>query len=396
MFDSLFIGMSGLQTFSNGLKVIGNNVANLNTPGFKTSNTSFSDLYYADGGSGNTWGNGSMMTGSGVTSNQSFINFKAGDTRQTGNPLDLNVNGEGFFITKDTKDQSVAYTRDGQFQFDKNGVLVSRTTGHEVQGLGSGGGLASISLNGLRINPPKATSQVVLNGNLSSSATDFSVSTLTVIDALGGSHTLALNFKPKTGASGTWTVSLQDAGTEVATGEISFVGGIPLAGSNKLTLAYTPKGVATSNITFDFSGNVTSFDSGTTSTLAVNSSDGYAVGSLTQAQFDAQGVLQLTYSNGQTAKGLQVALAWFTTNAALAQTGQGEFTNASNENLHVGAAGTGGLGTIGSSQIEGSNVDLSAEFSNLIVTQRGYQASSRIVSTANDMLQDLYDMKGHR
>jgi flagellar hook protein FlgE len=248
----------------------------------------------------------------------------------------------------------------------------------------------------LHINPPKVTSLVTLNGNLSSSTTDFSISTITVIDALGGSHTLTLNFKPKTGATGTWTVSLQDAGTEVATGEISFVGGSPLAGSNKLTLAYAPKGVASTNISFDFSSNVTSFDTGTTSTLAVTSSDGYAVGSLTQASFDAQGVLQLTYSNGQTAKGPQVALASFNTNNSLKQIGQGEFTNASNENLHVGAAGSGALGTIGSSQIEGSNVDLSTEFSNLIVTQRGYQASSRIVSTANDMLQDLYDMKGHR
>jgi flagellar hook protein FlgE len=112
--------------------------------------------------------------------------------------------------------------------------------------------------------------------------------------------------------------------------------------------------------------------------------------------FDAKGVLSLTYSNGDKATGPQVALAVFDNNAELQPIGGGDFTHPSAERAHIGSAGSGRFGSIASSQVEISNVDLSSEFSDLIVTQRGYQASSRLVSTANEMLQDLFDMKSHR
>ena len=146
----------------------------------------------------------------------------------------------------------------------------------------------------------------------------------------------------------------------------------------------------------DFSSQVTSFAAGTTSTLAVASSDGLPVGTLTQATFDANGVLTLKYSNGNTAAGSELALATFESNVGLSQAGAGEFVSPDPQRAHLGRAGAEGFGKIASSQVEVSNVDLSSEFSNLIVMQRGYQASSRIVSTANEMLQELFDMKGHR
>jgi len=397
MLDSIFIGTSGLQTFSADLKVISNNIANLNTPGFKASDSMFASRYYASpsDGSGQA-SDGSTQFGGGVALSQTVVNFKSGELRQTGNPLDLNVNGEGFFVTRDHGTGEAMYSRSGQFEFNRDGVLVERGTTKQVVGLTATGAQAPITLDGLRIYPPKPTTMVKMTGNLSSSVTDFSLSSLKVVDAVGGEHTLKVSFTPKAGAAGTWIVKVTDGSTDVASGEISFVSGIPSPLANTITFAYAPTGVAATNVTLDFSGNVTSFDTGSQSSLAIGSNDGYAVGTLSQIGFDADGTMNLTYSNGQTAKGAKLALAKFDANAELKPEDGSDFSYDSRQGVHIGQANQGGFGSIGSNQIEGSNVDLATEFSDLIVAQRGYQASSRIVSTANELLQDLFDMKGHR
>lgn len=397
MLDSIFIGTSGLQTFSAGLKVISNNVANLNTPGFKSSSSLFTSLYYANPGDGSgRTSEGSTQFGGGVALDHTVLNFRSGELRQTGNPLDLNINGEGFFITREQGTGEAVYTRAGQFDFNRDGVLVVRGSNKQVVGLTETGAQEAISLNGLRINPPKATTSVSMTGNLSSSATDFSLSNLKIVDAAGGEHTLKINFKPKANAAGTWLVKVTDGTTDVASGEIQFTGAIPSPGANSLSFVYAPAGVAGTSVTIDFSGNVTNFDTGSTSSLAVGTTDGYAVGSLSKVGFEADGTMSLSYSNGQTAKGPRIALAVFDANAQLTPLGSSDFSYASRQGLRVGRANQGGFGSIGSNQIEGSNVDLATEFSDLIIAQRGYQASSRIVSTANELLQDLFDMKGHR
>jgi flagellar hook protein FlgE len=397
MLDSIFIGTSGLQTFSADLKVISNNVANLNTPGFKASDSMFASLYYASSSDGSGQApDGSTRFGSGVAFDQTVVNFRSGELRQTGNPLDLNVNGEGLFITRDKGTGNAVYTRAGQFEFNRDGVLVVRGTERQVVGLTAVSAQTAITLDGLRISAPKATTAVKMSGNLSSSATDFNLSNLKVIDAVGGEHTLNVNFKPKTGAAGTWVVKITDGATEITTGEIQFNSGVPSPIANTLNFTYTPAGVAATNVTLDFSGNVTSFDTGSVSSLAIGSSDGYGVGTLSQIGFDADGTMNLTYSNGQKAQGAKIALAKFDANSELKPQGGSDFTYESRQGVHIGKANQSGYGSIGSNQIEGSNVDLASEFSDLIVAQRGYQASSRIVSTANELLQDLFDMKGHR
>lgn len=397
MFDSIYIGTSGLQTFSESLKVISNNVANMNTPGFKASDSLFSSLYYSKNGEGaGHLTSGSTQFGSGVALGQTVLNLTAGEVRQTGNPLDLNINGEGFFITRQDGTGEAVYSRAGQFEFDKDGILVARGTDRQVVGLSAAGEQTAISLNGLRINPPKSTTNVTISGNLSSSVTSFSLSSIKVIDASGGEHTLKLDFAPKSGAAGTWTVKLMDGVTEVGAGEIQFVSGSPKPGFDSLEFVYSPTGVKPTAVRFDFSSNVTSFDTGSTSSLAIASNDGYAVGSLNKISFEADGTMSLGYSNGQTAKGTKLALAMFDSPTQLKPEGNSDFSFAGIQGIHIGAANQGSFGAIGSSQIEGSNVDLAGEFSDLIVAQRGYQASSRIVSTANELLQDLFDMKGHR
>ena len=397
MFDSIAIGTSGLQTYAADLKVISNNVANLNPPGFRASHSIFSSLYYAgqDDGAGR-FDRGDTQFGTGVALTRTVVSFGSGEVRQTGNPLDLTINGEGFFITRNKGAGAAVYTRAGQFDFNSVGTLVVRGTERQVMGLNAKGVETPISLNGLRISAPKATTTAKFTGNLSSSATTFSLPGLKLIDTVGGEHLLTASFTPKAGTPGTWVINVTDGATNVASGEIQFNNGIPSPAASMLTFTYKPPGTTGTAVTLDFSGNVTSFDTGSVSSLSVDQNDGYAVGTLNGISVDADGALNLAYSNGQSAKGAKLALATFDVNAGLQAQDGGDFTYSSGEGLHIGAANQGGFGSIGANQVEGSNVDLASEFSNLIVTQRAYQASSRIVSTANELLQDLFDMKGHR
>lgn len=404
MLDSIYIGTSGLQTFSEGLKVISNNIANLNTPGFKSSSSVFANLYYANPGEGNGQSTGgSTHFGNGVSLGHTAVNFNAGELRQTGNALDLNIVGEGFFIVRDKGTGEPHYTRAGQFEFNKDGNLVVRGTENQIVGLGAGGAQQPISLNGLRLNPSKATTTVSFSGNLSSAlfssttTTQFDIAGVKVFDSLGGEHSLKVSFSPKTLTADTFVVSIVDGTVDVGSGEIQFnAGGQIVPGFDSVSFTYTPKGTTASIIKLDFSNNVTDFNTGTTSSVAVAKVDGYGVGSLATVSFDADGTMNLAYSNGQKAQGPKVALARFDANSQLRPQSGGTFTYVSAQGMHVGVANQGGYGSIGSNQIEGSNVDLATEFSDLIVAQRGYQASSRIVSTANELLQDLFDMKGHR
>ncbi len=395
MLDQISIGMSGLQSFSKGLKVISNNIANLNTPGFKSSDLPFANLFY-QGGTANPWSGGTGQLGTGVTTLSAFINFKPGDTRQTGNALDLSIDGEGFFVTRNPKDGTLTYSRAGQFEFDAEGMLVSRATGRQVMGYGADGSFVPISLSGMRVNPPKATTEVKFTGNLSSSVSDFTVDAVKVIDAVGGVHLVKVVLKGKENEPGTWSVTVVDGTSEFPAGELQFVDGTPAAGSSRLNFSYASSGVAAFDVALDFSGEVTSFAAGTLSTLALSKADGLEAGTLTQVTFDAEGNVTFQYSNGHKATGSQLALAAFESKSELDQLAAGEFSIADAERARTGRAGSQGLGKIVSNQIEVSNVDLSSEFSNLIVMQRGYQASSRVVSTANEMLEELFDMKGRR
>ncbi len=399
MIDSIFIGTSGLQGFSKGLKVISNNVANLNTPGFKSSSVQFADLYYqTELGGGYAMGGQASQYGTGLSTLGSTLNFTEGETRQTNNPLDASIDGAGYFVLRNKEDGSLSYSRAGQFEFNADGVLVTRNNGREVMGYAPDGGVRAITLDGLRSNPAQATAKVTFMGNLSSTATSFSpTGGVKVIDSAGGEHSWTVSFTPITGETGAWKVEASEGGTAIGSGTLRFgVDGQPVAGSNTVALSFAPAGAAAGTVTLDFSNSVTSFSAGSTSTLAAVSNDGHGVGAATQVSFDGQGVLQITYSNGQKAGGAQLQLAVFENNQGLSAEGSGQFTNTDPGSMRVGRAASQGLGKITAGQIEASNVDLSAEFSDLIVMQRGYQASSRVVSTSSEMLQELFDMRGKR
>jgi flagellar hook protein FlgE len=184
-----------------------------------------------------------------------------------------------------------------------------------------------------------------------------------------------------------------DGATTVGTGTVKFIDGKPDPAASKFTVSYRQTGFADQPVEFDLSKDVTSYASGSTSTLAVTGQNGRAAGTLSKVGFDGTGTLQLTYSTGDVVKGQRLVLGKFDSPTAIQSAGDNQFKSADGVNWHLGPAGEGGLGTIRAGMIEISNVDLSQEFSDLVIMQRGYQASSQVISTANDMLQELFAMK---
>jgi flagellar hook protein FlgE len=390
MLDSINVGMTGLLGYAKGLRVIANNTANLNTPGYKASTLEFADLFYANAQAS---GGNTAQLGHGLATAGTQLDFRAGDLRQTGNSFDLGLDGEGLFVLRNDQGET-RYTRAGQFEFDGGGVLVNRIDGSKVMGVDAAGAPTEISLAGLKATPGKATAEARFTGNLSSTSAEQTVGAVTVYDATGVTHDLSVKFTSTNAeAANSWKVELLDGTTSVGTGQLVFADGRPTAASAKLAIDYRPAGAPAMRLALDFGSDVTSFASGSLSTLAMSSQDGYAPGNLTKAAFDEAGALVASYGNGQTVKGPRLQLARFPTLDAVLDAGGNQFAEANGIAWDVGVAGEGGFGPLRTGVLEMSNVDLSREFSDLVVMQRGYQASSQIISTANDMLQELFRMK---
>jgi flagellar hook protein FlgE len=390
MLDSINVGASGLMGHQQALRVIANNTSNMNTPGFKSSTLGFADLFYASspGSNGNT-----VRLGHGLDATGTQLNFSQGEMRQTGGEFDLALEGEGMFTLRNAQGE-MRYSRAGSFQFDANGVFVNRTDGSKVLGMDASGGLREITLDGMRLSAGKATATVRFNGNLSSTMPEQTVGSIKVFDAMGQEHTLSLKLtNTNSTAAGSWHAELMEGSTSLGTAEIVFVDGKPTVETAKPGFSYTPAGGAAQQLVLDLSSDVTSFASGSLSTLAMGSQDGYAPGNLTKVSFDATGTLVATYANGQTARGPRLALGRFTTPDAVEDLGGNLFGEARGIAWLHGVAGEGGFASLRAGMLEMSNVDLSREFTELVVMQRGYQAASQVISTANDMLQELFGMK---
>lgn len=391
MLDSIHVGMTGLLGYSRGLRVIGNNTANMNTPGYKSATLQFTDLFYANFTTG---AEGRTQLGQGLGTAGTTLDFRAGDLRQTSNEFDLGVDGDGFFVLRDAQGRT-RYTRAGQFAFDEQGRFVSRIDKSEVMGLDAAGNAAQISIAGMRAIAGKATGSVRLTGNLSSTTPEQTVGSVKVYDAMGGEHTLSVKFtNTGTTTPNSWNVQLLDGQSVAGEAGLVFADGKPTAETARLAFTYTPAGQPGQALTLDLSSDVTSFASGNLSTIAMTSQDGNAPGQLTKVTFDGKGALVATYSNGLTAEGARLLLARFTTPDAVEDLGSNQFAEANGIAWLRGVAGDGAFGQVKAGVLEVSNVDLSREFSELVVLQRGYQASSQVVSTANEMLQELFQMKG--
>ena len=400
MLDTIYTATTGLQTFAKGLDTISSNVANVNTVGYKATGLVYSDIHYnftlKDQQQDTLYG---TQIGGGVAANVSSTLFNQGDLRQTGNDTDAAITGRGFFIIE--QDNGYVYSRDGQFEFNNNGDLVTRNGGNRVMGLTASGGLQAINKTAYKVQPAVQTSTVSFTGNLSTGSTTATTSNVQIIDSVGGTHNFTVQFSADASnpTPRSWVVAVTDENqAAVGTGgTISFESdGSPAADANSYTFTYKPTGAAEQKITLKFGDagsftGVTSFSSGSTSSVAVGTTDGRAQGSLLSLTFDSKGHLSAKYSNQQTATGTQLALADFDNVQALLQLGQGLFQAQTEQKALVGAPGQNEFGTITAGSVEGSNVDLSGQFTDMIVIQRGYQASSQVLTVANEMMQELIE-----
>ncbi len=410
MMRSLFSGVSGLRNHQIRMDVIGNNIANVNTIGYKGSRVTFRDLLYQTmSGSaapqGNRGGINPQQVGLGVgVSSIDMLNTQ-GSTETTGMNTDMMIDGDGFFILRDGSKSY--YTRAGAFGLDYTGNLVSKT-GLKVAGWMAQNGvlnpttMTSANLTGIVIQKgmemaPQASTTLTYTGNLDSrlNVTDTRSFNFTVYDSLGNSHDLVMTFT-KTAAN-TWTWEAFDqlgaslGGPNTITFNASGVYTGPFAPPPLPTFTYNPGGGASLiTVTPDCSA-MTQYAADSS---AVGVADGYTRGSLQDFSLDASGVVTGMFSNGRNQPIAQVALAVFNNPGGLIRKGDTLFEESNNSGVaQVGTAQTGGRGKITPGSVEMSNVDLSQEFTNMIVTQRGFQANSRIITTSDEMLQELVNLK---
>jgi len=412
-------GLSGLNSSSKNLDVIGNNIANANTVGMKSSRTEFAELVASGGG------------GLGVAVNTVTQDFGQGDISQTGNSLDMAINGAGFFqVTK--PDGSTAFTRDGQFKLDKDGNIVSNTganlMGYATDATGSaiGGTVQKLSLPTTAPVAANATTTIKAELNLdaraltAAQAATAGVSadprskygtSISVYDAQGVPTSVNLYFEKA--STNSWNVyqNLTLPGTSLgtvtfdasgkATAPTLTGGGIGLTlpantitSANPNTPVIPPATVATlpQAITLKLDG-VTQF--GVPFAVSNLSQDGYTSGVFTGLNIDGNGVITTRYSNGQSLKtGGMVALADFRNDQGLAALGSGEYveTNKSGPAI-LGKSAVGRFGELRTGALEQSNVDLTAELINMMTAQRNYQANAQTIKTQDQVMSTLVNLR---
>lgn len=390
MLGAIYTGLSGMNAYSDGLMMISNNVANLNTPGYKSNLISFNDLF----GQGSGFlGSNASQAGYGVSMGSSFIDFSQGQMQQSSNPLDLAIQGNGFLTL--LNGGNTYYARTGSFFVDQDGYI-SDAQGNHLAVLNTDGTTSAFNVNPFQVSAPAASTDITFSGNLSSDQTDtpVTVASIKVFDSLGTAHQWTVTFTKATDGSNTWAAAVTDeTGATVGSGTVGFnADGTIDPANSKFTV--TPQDGSGLSVTLDFSTGVTSYSGGTTSTLAASNVDGNAMGTLTAVGVSKEGKIELAYSNGKTVDEGFVALASFQDTQQLHRVGSGLYRAPDGVHAQLLASGADGIGTLQSGQIEASNVNLSDEFGQLILIERGFQACSQVVSVSNDMIQTLFGMRG--
>lgn len=405
--------LSGLQAASTDLQVLGNNIANANTVGFKSSNAQFADAYAtAMANSTPTAG----QVGIGTQVQTIAQQFTQGNIQTTGNPLDVAINGNGFFQMN--YNGATVYSRNGQFQINSSGTVVDGAGGvlmgtQAVNGKLTGAqGPLQISQNAL---PPQATSGLSLGLNLDSASTPISGSininnpasynystTSTVYDSLGTPQLLTTYYQLSSGASGsgeTWNTAYSVTGTTGASGitsgtlgtlQFTSTGQVSGTSSGSVGPVTWADGASASTIAVNFSGS-TNYNAG--NAVITASSNGYGVGQLSGLSIDPSGNVFARYSNGESQVLGQITLTRFPDNNGLQNIGNNYWvqTYASGQPL-TGTPGSTNLGVLQSGAVEQSNVDLSQSLVNLIVAQQAYQANAQTIKTQNTVVQTLLSL----
>ncbi len=423
-------GLSGLNASSKALDVVGNNVANSSTVGYKSSSGHFSDVYAAS-----LSGSGASQVGIGTTMSSVFQQFTQGNITTTNNTLDIAINGGGFF--KVTRDNIISYSRNGQFHTDNEGYIVNdqdyKLMGYLATATGqivpSDPAAIRVDTSNIAPQPTGAAlggnAEMVLNLNSSkdmpavspfnyNNPLTYTYSTAqTVYDTLGVDHNITYYFVKTnpTVTPGVWNVyATLDGANPVAMGSMNFnssgvLTSVTDTASNVLTTnilplpatwaittgAASPLGSGQPNWNIDFSRS-TSFSGD--STVNSQRQGGYAQGSLSSISIGADGVILGNYSNGQTKNLAQIVLTTFPNSNGLLNIGNNLYqsTSTSGQGLD-GTPGAGSRGVLQSSAVEESNVDLTAELVNMITLQRNYQANAQSIKTQDQIMQTLVNLR---
>lgn len=399
MLGAIYIGLSGMNAFSRGLQTISNNVANMNSPGYKASSVNFADVFNVGGLGSSFSGRNDQFYGAGVRFGSPSVDFTQGDMRQSDGDLDMAVQGAGFLVLSDPNGRSY-YARTGQFGVDDEGYISLQGTDYRLNLLDPTGQVSAANLDQMRTSPPAATQTITFGGTLASGAeapATAVVSGVEVYDVRGAKHTWKVTFARSTELPvqpNKWTVTVTDE-NGAAVGQpqslqFNLAGGVD--DPSALTFSYTSENGDPIDVKLDFK-NASHFSIGTSSTIAAAKIDGHGAGALTGVSITKEGHVKLTYSNDETQDLGAVALATFRDQQQLERMGDGLFRNNGGE-VRLLASEQEGAGVLVSRQIEASNVDLAQQFGDLILIQRGFQASSQVVSVSNDMIQQLFGIRG--
>ena len=399
-------GLSGLNAAARNLDVIGNNVANSSTVGAKTSRAEFADVY-----ANSLSGSGNGAVGIGVAVSSIAQQFTQGDISTTSNPMDMAINGRGFFRT--SLNGAVQYTRNGQFRMDKEGSIVTaqgaNLTGYAADAAGQilGGAPNPLKISQADISPkPTATTAAQFNLDAGATAptsvfssvdatTYNSSNSMSVYDSLGRQHQVTLYYA-KTSANN-WAVYGSADGTELPTKPLT---NLAFDATGSLTAPAAPFNItipvgadAGSNLTFTTNvGTATQFGAPFSTTNVTQ--DGYGSGRLSGFSADGSGVIVGRYTNGQTKALGQVVLANFVNPQGLTSLGNNAWSEgAGSGQPTLGAPGTGTLGPLQAQALENSNVDLTGELVNMITAQRIYQANAQTIKTHDQLLQTVVNLR---
>ncbi|MEW6523403.1 MAG: flagellar hook protein FlgE [Bacillota bacterium] len=407
MMRSMFSAIGGMKNHQIRMDVIGHNIANVNTIGFKAGRATFQEvlsqtLRGASAPQSQRGGTNPMQVGLGMKLMSIDTIFNQGSPQATGRGTDLAIQGDGFFVLKDGA--GLVYTRAGAFDVDGDGYLVD-AGGRRVQGWTAGltglttqdaSATGDIRISLGQATPAQATTSVWLAGNLDSTAPvgHQRTATVSVFDSLGQPVNLTIAFT-KTGVNQwEWEVTGPEGmptGSEGGSGELTFGTDGRLLEVTGEVLTLFPPGAEPLSAAMDFQA-VT--QGAGPSSAEVSSRNGYPRGEIEAFFIDNTGTITGFFTNGVSMQLARLALASFANQSGLLRAGDNLFRTSNNSGLaQIGEAGTGGRGRINAGYLEQSNVDLAMEFTEMIVTQRGFQANSRVITTTDEILNELVNLK---
>jgi flagellar hook protein FlgE len=439
MLRSLYAGVSGLQNYQTWMDVIGNNIANVNTVAFKSGRVTFKEgfaqlLQGASRPPGDQGGINPIQVGLGMQIGSVDTNTSQGNLETTGLNTDVAIQGTSYFIAR--KGNQSFYTRSGNFQVDANGNLVTPDNGFVVQGKIAVNGVLQDALTDIKLpfgqeTSAKATGTMSLAGNLDASAPIFDTSDpdgagpavagfnadtqavpanagawtttdITAYDSIGTKYDVKVDMY-KTAAN-TWNWQVDPAGLVAAgvpaasitgSGTLTFAADGTLTPTVAQTIAFAPPGANPMSITVNLgsgTNGITQFSG--TNAAVLRDQDGYASGSLQNFSIGSDGTITGSFSNGVNVPLAQIAMADFNNPAGLLRVGDNMYQESGNSGgAVVDYSGSGSQSTLTSGALEMSNVDLAQEFTNMIVAQRGFQANSKVITTSDQLLQDLVNLK---